>query len=198
MEAVETKRIGKYEIEIIQDNDPESPRTWDNLGTMVCQHRRYNLGDKHDYYLDECDSWFDVQKELGYPPVILKLYLYDHSGITISYNPFGDKFDSGQVGFIFVTEKTLLKEYGKVDEEVIQKAINVLRGEVETYDMYLTGEIYGYRIHEVETCDLGHEHMNEVDSCWGFYGQDACMEEADSIVNSLIKHDQDVEQTRYP
>lgn len=198
MEAVETKRIGKYEIEIVQDSSPESPRAWDNLGTMVCQHRRYNLGDKHDYYLDECESWLDVQKELGYPPVILNLYLYDHSGLTISWKPFGDRWDSGQIGFIFATQETLLKEYGTVDQLVIEKAINVLKGEVETYDMYLRGEIYGYRIHEVETCNLGHEHMNEVDSCWGFYGEDACMEEADSIVNSLIKHDQDVEQTRYP
>ena len=187
MEAVETKRIGKYEIEIIQDSSPESPREWDNLGTMVCQHRRYNLGDKHNYYLDECDSWLDVQKELGYPPVILNLYLYDHSGITMSCSPFGDKWDSGQVGFIFATEETLLKEYGKVDEEVIQKAIEVLKGEVETYDMYLTGDVYGYRISEVSTCNLGHEHMEEIESCWGYYGEDACMEEAESIVNLLIK-----------
>lgn len=187
MEAVETKRIGKYEIEIIQDSSPESPREWDNLGTMVCQHLRYNLGDKHNYYLDECESWLDVQKELGYPPVILNLYLYDHSGITMSCSPFGDKWDSGQVGFIFATEETLLKEYGKVDEEVIQKAIEVLRGEVETYDMYLTGDVYGYRISEVSTCNLGHEHMEEVESCWGYYGEDDCMEEAESIVNLLIK-----------
>jgi hypothetical protein len=198
MEAVETKRIGKYEIEIIPDSSPESPREWDNLGIMVCRHRHYNLGDKHMYDLRDCTSWSDVQKELEYPPVILNLYLYDHGGVTISCEPFGDRWDSGQVGFIFATEETLLKEYGKVDEEVIQKAINVLKGEVETYDMYLKGDIYGYRISEVSVCDHGHEHMKEVDSCWGYYGEDACMEEADSIVNSLIKHDQDVEQTRYP
>ena len=198
MEAVETKRIGKYEIKIIQEESPESPRAWDNLGTMICQHRRYNLGDKHDYYLDECESWLDVQKELGYPPVILNLYLYDHSGITISCSPFGDKWDSGQIGFIFATKETLIKEYGKIDEEVIQKAIKVLQGEVETYDMYLTGDIYGFKISEVSTCDHGHDHMEEVDSCWGFYGEEACMEEAESIVNHLIKNEQDVEQTRYP
>jgi len=198
MKAVETKRIGKYEIEIIPDSNPESPREWDNLGIMVCQHRRYNLGDKHMYDLRDCNSWSDVQKELEYPPVILNLYLYDHSGITISCEPFGDKWDSGQIGFIIATKETLLKEYGKIDEEVIQKAINILKGEVETYDTYLRGDVYGYRISEVSVCDHGHEHMEEVDSCWGCYGEDACMEEAESIVNSLIKHDQDVEQTRYP
>lgn len=198
MEVVETKRIGKYEIEIIPQDSPECPRTWDNLGTMVCQHRRYNLGDKHDYDLSDCNSWSDVQKELGYLPIILNLYLYDHSGITMSCTPFGDKWDSGQVGFIFASKESLLKEYGMVDEDIIKKAQSVLEGEVETYDQYLRGDVYGYRISEVSVCGHGHEHMEEVDSCWGYYGEDACMEEADYIVNSLIKHDQDVEQTRYP
>lgn len=34
-----------YTIEIRQDELAGSPREWDNLGTMVCFHRRYNLGD---------------------------------------------------------------------------------------------------------------------------------------------------------
>ena len=32
MEAEKTKRIGKYEIEIVRDLNPDSPRDWDNLG----------------------------------------------------------------------------------------------------------------------------------------------------------------------
>ena len=32
-------------IEIEQDPDPMNPRTeYDNLGTMICCHKRYNLG----------------------------------------------------------------------------------------------------------------------------------------------------------
>lgn len=34
-----------YTIKIYHDEDAESPRDWDNLGEMVCFHRRYNLGD---------------------------------------------------------------------------------------------------------------------------------------------------------
>jgi hypothetical protein len=198
MEAEKTKRIGKYEIEIVRDLNPDSPRDWDNLGIMVCRHRTYNLGDMHMYNLRNCESWSDVQKELEYPPVILNLYLYDHSGITISCTPFGDRWDSGQVGFIFATKETLLKEYGKIDEEVIDRAIGILKSEVEAYDMYLRGDIFGYRISEVSTCNLGHEHMEEIDSCWGYYGEEDCIVEAEHLVNNLIKNDQDVEQTRYP
>jgi len=187
MEAVETKRIGKYEIEIIPDSDPESPREWDNLGTMICQHRRYYLGDKHNYDLSDCGSWFDVQKKLDYPPIILSLYLYDHGGITMSTKPFSCPWDSGQVGFIFATKETLIKEYGRADEDIIKKAKEILEAEVKVYDQYLTREVYGYRIYEVSTCDHGHEHREEIESSWGYYGEDICLKEAESVVNYIIK-----------
>ena len=44
-----------YTYEIIQDTEPESPRERDNLGTMFCKHRRYNLGDKGA----EAPNWKD-------------------------------------------------------------------------------------------------------------------------------------------
>ena len=36
----------KYRVAIISDMTPESPRNWDNVGTMVCWHDRYSLGDE--------------------------------------------------------------------------------------------------------------------------------------------------------
>lgn len=33
-------------LKIYPDMDPESPREWDNLGTMACWHDRYDLGDE--------------------------------------------------------------------------------------------------------------------------------------------------------
>lgn len=42
-------------IRIEQDDNPESPREWNNVGTMVCFHDRYNLGDmRPNRYPDEC------------------------------------------------------------------------------------------------------------------------------------------------
>lgn len=38
-----------YSVEISYDTDPINPRHDDNNGKMVCWHRRYNLGDKHNY-----------------------------------------------------------------------------------------------------------------------------------------------------
>jgi hypothetical protein len=40
------EKIGRYLIQIDYDDDPQDPREWDNLGTMACWHRKYNLGDE--------------------------------------------------------------------------------------------------------------------------------------------------------
>ena len=47
----------KYRLEVILDTYPENPRKWDNLGTMVCSHRRYDLGDEQAKNIDEYSSW---------------------------------------------------------------------------------------------------------------------------------------------
>lgn len=43
-----------------------------------------------------------------HPDVLLMpLYLYDHSGITISTSEFCDPWDSGQIGFIYTNPRPL-------------------------------------------------------------------------------------------
>ena len=40
----------KYTVKVMREEYAESPRTaWDNAGKMVCFHRRYSLGDVHNY-----------------------------------------------------------------------------------------------------------------------------------------------------
>ena len=174
-----------YEFEVVQQDCPESPREWDNVTTMLCFHKRYNLGDKNPYSSNEFDSWdeFEQQIKRDYKRYIIKpLYLYDHSGITISTSPFGCQFDSGQVGFIFIEEKKWKMCMGET-EVTEERMLDIIENEVKTYDQYLTGEVYGYKIFEVETCDKGHEHKTEIDSCWGYYGEESCEQEAQSIIN---------------
>jgi len=55
MDEIEHERIelGTVVGKIVADMNPESPREWDNVGTMVCSHRRYNLGDEHQLSSDD-------------------------------------------------------------------------------------------------------------------------------------------------
>lgn len=185
----------KYELkdnrflQVTQDPDPESPRDWDNIGTMVCFHSRYSLGDDVDLDTNDFTSWDDLRKHLEEKleaTIILPLYLFDHSGISISTTPFSCKWDSGQVGFIYISKEKMLKEYGNLDQQTIDIVTKYLEHEVEIYDQYLRGEVYEFVITEVNKCSLGHEHYEEIDSCGGFFGSDI---QKNGILSYLDKDD---------
>jgi hypothetical protein len=97
MNAVHTEVYKGYTIEIYQDDCGESPREWDNLGEMICFHKRYDLGDRHSYTVHQANE-LAGKREM----IVVPLYLYDHSGITMSTSPFSCPWDSGQVGYIWV------------------------------------------------------------------------------------------------
>lgn len=167
-----------YTIRIETDSDPINPREWDNLGTMVCWHRSYSLGDKHSFETPD-DAWQEIKND-----IVLPLYLYDHSGITMNTGGFSCPWDSGRVGYIYVSLEKVRKEYGwkQITKKRREKILEYLRGEVATYDDFLTGSVYGY---VVEGADgVG-------DSCWGFYGypegHDEALSEAKAYIDGYIK-----------
>ena len=140
----------KYDLVIEHDDDPMNPRTeWDNITTMICFHKRYDLGDKTDYKSSEFNSWEELKKQIesDYKVLSIKpLYLYDHSGITISTSPFGCIWDSGRVGWVFIHEKQLNLICGEEFERGEEKLNLIIDGDVKTYDEYLTGNVYRYTI----------------------------------------------------
>ena len=181
----------KFELKIEHDDDPMNPRTdWDNITTMICFHKRYDLGDKTDYKSDNFDSWDELktQIESDYKVLMIKpLYMYDHSGITISTSPFGCRFDSGQIGWVFVDKDNLQRISGDSDGFNELNLEEITDSEVKTYDQYITGEVYRYTIYEIETCSLGHEHKNFVEGCGGYFGEEECENEGKSVLQHLEK-----------
>lgn len=159
-----------YEVEL-DDSDGNDPRDWDNTGCMVCFHGKYNLGDDTDYTADMFDSWDELKDRiiLDHAPItqIQPLYLYDHSGITMSTSPFSCRWDSGQVGWIFTCEKDAKQSW--------------LEGEVETYSKYLEGEVYWYGVYEHVPCSEGDYHTELVESCGGFFDVEQAEAEAKAL-----------------
>ncbi len=205
----DTTHFGDYRIKVRHDDDHEDPREWGSLGTMSCFHSRYNLGDKHNYN-DSRDLMFDLsglyEEESTWEYltdeqlqrctdavhkkyIMLPLYLHDHSGISMNTGGFSCGWDSGQVGYIYVSLEKVRKEYDvkRVSKKMRERIEGYLRDEVKTYDMYLTGEVYGFMV-EREDPD---GEVVDVDACWGFYGyNDAYMI---NEIKSYIKYD--IEQT---
>jgi hypothetical protein len=170
--AIYEENYRKFKIEIFPDDTPENPRNWDNLGEMVCFHSRYNLGDKHNFSVKEIKQFVEKKNVLSLP-----LYLYDHSGITISTNSFNDRWDSGQIGYIYITRGKIRKE--KLNKKTDDEILEMLKNEVKIYNQYLTGDIYGFMI-----TGKGENELD--DSCWGYYGENDCIKAAKDQIDFIV------------
>ena len=124
--------------------------------------------------------------------IMLPLYLLDHSGLVMKTTSFHDPWDSGQVGWIYVSKEDALKEFGgeKMTGAIKKKAEDLMRSEVAAYDCYLRGECYGFELYKNGELE---------DSCWGFMGDfsDVCKDMAEylpegckDMVEHLEEHNQ--------
>lgn len=188
----------KYRLTIDTDNDPQNPREWDNYTTMICAHNRYSLGDKLARGIERHRDWELYLREnildgVEEDDVIwLPLYLYDHSGITMSTTPFSSQWDSGQVGWIYAHKDDLM-DFPDVydgDQFNIEKAYDVLKNEVKVYDQYLTGQVYGYVLEKRESCPCcNHVAYYDVDSCGDIYEDSE--DEATNLIKDMLPEEAD-------
>ena len=165
---------------IIQDMSPSNPREdMDNLGTLTGTAGRFHFADKGHggngwtmadtlaHIATECGADVDPDtidaESLAPFAVILPVYRFDHSAVAYSVRPFGCRWDSGQVGYIFASLPKIAAEYGDTSPETLDKVREVLAGEVSTFSAYANGDVYGVRIFD---------EVEELDACWGFYGSD--------------------------
>ena len=178
-----------YTIEIDYDELIDNPRDWDNLSTMIFFHKRYDLGDKHDYNADDFTGWNEMRNQLIKdfdPAVISYVHMLDHSALSFSMQSFNGRspyahWDSGIVGFILITRETMRKEYKwkKLTSKRQEKLYQYMKGELETYQAYCNGEVYYYTINDPDD--------DFVDSCGGYYDTDEMLSECKSIIDNIVQ-----------
>jgi hypothetical protein len=191
MESIETINYKGYDINIYPDDMAESPREWDNLGHIVCFHRRYDLGDKHDLTTDMFEGREEMERYLIKKKkaiIIAPLFLYDHSVLRIKIGSFYGllpqghaEFDSGQIGFIYATEEDIRKEYGvkKITKKLKERVRELLENEVKIYDNYIRGYVFAFIV----------EKDGEViDSCGGYFGDIEKSGLLDEAHNNIERH----------
>ena len=147
--------------------------TWETLSVRFCSNGM-DKDELYDVLLDEMmfDDLIDMLRPYVY---IDMLSLYDHSGITMYVGGPCDQWDSGYVGFAYIEKSTALKERiylcnHKTWQSAAEKAV---AAEVKEYDYYLRGEVYGY--------ELLNPEGDEIDSCWGYYGDESIQEVIDGL-----------------
>jgi hypothetical protein len=167
-DIIETIEYKNYQIQLCYDTFPDNPRNWDNLGVINCFHKRYNLGEAHNFNEpQELIEWIEANQDKIY---YLPLYMYEHGNITISATPFQCRFDSGQIGFIYITKEL-------AEAEGIKKPYDLLAHEIKVYDHYLKGETYGAMILD--------QSGEVIDSQFGYLGDtDEVINEAKGMIDS--------------
>jgi hypothetical protein len=205
-----TERVGDLIVQVVADSIcNDSPREWDNLTCIYGSHRSYTIGDG-DPPPDEKEvlerggirllyRWLRRYKSVV---AFKKLAMYDHSGIsfyTVNMGSDGHHafdaagWDSGVVGYVYITKKRL-EEMGSP----IEKVEEYLEQEVETYNSWATGDVWGYVV--TKPCDHDHDgdsdeeiaacpHSERLDSCWGYIGDAKyALEEGISVAKWSSEH----------
>ena len=183
-------------LKIYYDSNAENPREFAEYDSVIAYKSQYTLGEE---IIPEPIDWLEeklnVPKKYEYSNARLaeleaiffdrfiakRIYLYDHSGLAVSTSPFSNKWDSGQVGYIYISKEKVRANYGakKVGKKLKQLVLDSLEAEVEELNHYVSGEVFGFQILDAEG--------SEIDSCWGFYG-DNFLENGmlDNIDTSLL------------
>ena len=149
-----------FTIEIVPDDFTDSPDDWGNTDVfLVYDHRDFcikrNGFNPEDIY-EAMKNKEEKYDNYWYFPV----FAYIHSGISLSLKrwfpglPQGhNEFDVSFKGFILADSNIY-----KTSEE----AFNVCQSEINVWNDYLSGNVWGFRTMDSEE--------NEIDSCYGFYG----------------------------
>lgn len=151
----------QHYAEVCPSVDPDSPREWDNLGTFLTFERRYSSPDENpfgdwDSFLDHFDVEYSgnqaqdlaqltaAAEKQGY--VLLPVFKYEHGASAYraaEHNPFPDaRFDSGLTGVIYASKDDIRKQFcvDQVTPDVVQRAVDVLKGEVDDYSRWVNNE----------------------------------------------------------
>ena len=138
------------------------------------------------------EFWKMVEEWVRTNLAILPVYLYDHSGISLSTSPFSCSWDSGQIGYIYITREEYEAYTG--GSYTLQDAEAMLHSEIKELSSYLAGDVWGIVYSEVTDeddicdCDLIRDSSfmavyrasseewfafgEPLDSYWGYIGYD--------------------------
>jgi hypothetical protein len=159
-----------------------------------------SIEDKNKFNYKEVIEKWEYNKGVNYSEYhIFTVYAHIHGGVSLSLNHNGDRWDTSSTGFILI-KKDLLKGSSKNEENLTEEEArtNYVENLIKTWNQYLSGEVYGFKVFEqVETYTITKENLDnissennfinkseliaestknieleEIDSCWGFYGSD--------------------------
>lgn len=148
----ETVTIKGYQVKIYHDAWGECPREWTE-STLVTAHKNYTFGGvrltTNAWSIEDAFNQHLADKKLTQKDIVFrKVYLYDHSGLALSTEPFSCRFDSGQLGYIYEKRSDIRAEFGvkRISPKLEQKILNRLSSEINILEHWANGNVYEFSV----------------------------------------------------
>jgi hypothetical protein len=130
--------------------------------------RNYNLNETDIPKTDTLNELKEIIEEKYNVLAILPLYMYEHSGVDLSTSDFGDRWDSGCIGFVFMTT-----EQGKEWEITEDKAEEQIKNGIEYWNKLNNDNMYSVEFFTVDKCKCcNHSTENSIDWINGLFSED--------------------------
>ena len=201
-------------LRIERDEYPESPRDWDNIGTMVCWHRRYTLGDEQPS--ESPEDWLNnlADSLLGDIPERVEEavnYFYPRYWYHIA-EAYLEKARSRAIDQDVVLLPLYLYDHGGITMNTggfscpwdsgpvgfIYTTMELARKEWSGTDEEIRAKALACLEAEVKVYDqyltgdvwgyvIEDDEGEIVDSCWDFYGDEYCREAGEEALKCLTK-----------
>jgi hypothetical protein len=175
-----------YEINIAYDSDALNPREeWDNFFTIASFDFKHWLAEDKDYletFLEENKKPYRSQERL-FMPIYFK---YNGSqGWMVSLVSKEKDPD----GWIYAYKSDIRKEWKvkTISPKLLKNLKNGIEAEIDVFNHYLQGEVYGYTI-KGPVDKYG--EREDLDSTWGYYGdpeKSGLIQEAEGMINWYIE-----------
>ena len=174
--------FGAFRVRLVPDLDATDPRKdHEQIATFVLRHRRYDLPLEGDL-VGQIDDAMErggfaltaryLQAARG-AAVVLPVWGHERGSLSLHAGyragAYADRWDSGLAGLAYITDAQVNAGWRDHGFDVTADELAaVVRSEVEEYDAYLQGEVYGYVVERATDADS--QDWAQVDSCWGHVG----------------------------
>jgi len=203
----------EYDLEVRSD-EWWNPREDSNIWTLITQTRNYDLSDEEfqSYWnnftedfahhinneyniIDEFESNYEmshneletIYKWIDENIIYQKVYMYDHSWITINTTWFSCRWDSWQIGYIYAHKENITKELIVEEWEDWEKKLReVLDNEIKAYNKYINWEYYQVTLESREIKEIDWKifksEWEHIESMWW-------LDKASDILDYISKED---------
>ena len=193
-----TARHLKLSVSLVDENDfalqELNPRADGyGFGTLASFHQRY-IFNESEMSTDWFEGWDEMYRYIMTPEdkefsedlgeglgalAALPVYMLDHSSLSFSASKFSCPWDSGQIGFIYATQKDIKD----LDENDVPAIKTMLREAIELYDQWQRGKLWEYRVYDstksLEVCE------ETLDTVSGFFSYEECRKSGEESLQQL-------------